>query len=75
MEAIETPCQRRQENQLRAVFAAEYKSAAERVQKIVETVELLGLEPVPAPRPLSPIQPEEVHLICWLGIEAEGGAS
>ena len=34
-----------------------------------QTAERIGLQPFAAPDPLPPIQPDEVHLICWLAIE------
>jgi hypothetical protein len=38
----------------------------------VEEIERIGLVPFHAPEPLPPNTPEDVHLICWMGVEAEG---
>ena len=37
---------------------------------IAETVRRLGLEPFRAPEPLPPIQEEDIHLICWMAVDA-----
>ena len=37
---------------------------------IAETVRRLGLEPFRAPDPLPPIQEEDIHLICWMAVDA-----
>ena len=46
--------------------SAEVKSLA-----LIAEIERIGLEPFHAPEPLPLIQPEDVHLICWMAIEAE----
>jgi hypothetical protein len=33
-----------------------------------EEVEQQGLEACAPPKPLPPIEPDEIHLICWMGI-------
>jgi hypothetical protein len=71
LEAVEAPCSRREENQLRAVFEADYPGREAKARAVVEQIEQMGLEPFQAPDPLPPIQPEEIHLICWLAIEKE----
>jgi superfamily II DNA/RNA helicase len=70
LEAIEAPCDRREENELRTVFQQDYPSQAARARAIVEEVERLGLEPFHAPAPLPPIRCDDVHLVCWLAIES-----
>jgi hypothetical protein len=55
LDAIESPCSRREENQLREVFQQEYASHGARARAIIEAVEKLGLQPFQAPRPLPPI--------------------
>jgi len=71
LDAIEAPSSRREENLLRAVFEAQYPSNAAKSKALVEEVERIGLQPFAAPDPLPPIQPDEIHLICWLAIESE----
>jgi hypothetical protein len=70
LEAIEAPCPRREEKLLRAVFQGDHPSATARSRAVVEEVERLGLEPFHAPQPLPPIGGDDVHLVCWLAIEA-----
>lgn len=70
LEAIESPCSRRDEIALRGVFDAEYASDSAKSDAIVEAAEALGLEPFAAPEPLPPIAVDEVHLVCWMAIEA-----
>ena len=72
LDAIEAPCPKREGDQLRAVFAAQFASHAAKSKALVEEVERIGLQPFAAPAPLPPIQPDEVHLICWLAIERAG---
>ena len=38
---------------------------------LVEESERIGLEPFHAPEPLPPIAPDEVRLVCWMGVEKE----
>src|SRR5262249_31748441 len=73
LEAIEAPCSRRAEMQLRAVFEAEYPGREAKARAVIEEIERMGLEPFRAPEPLPPIRLEEIHLICWLAIEAATG--
>jgi hypothetical protein len=70
LDAIESPCPRRDEMALREVFQREHESNDAKARDIVGEVERLGLEPFQAPQPLPPIRPEDVHLICWLAIES-----
>ncbi len=69
LDAIEAPCPRREQNLLRDVFVANYPSHAAKSKAIMDQVERIGLQPFAAPAPLPPIQPDEVHLICWMAVE------
>jgi hypothetical protein len=71
VEAIEAPISRREETELRRVFEQQYPGNRAKVAAIIGAVESLGLEPFEPPDPLPPIDPEEIHLICWMGVEAE----
>lgn len=42
----------------------------EQADAVAAKVEELGLEPSPAPEPLPPITEEDVHLVCWIVIDA-----
>jgi hypothetical protein len=70
LDAIETPWSRREENQLREVWNGEFAAPEERVRALIECVEAVGVEPFVPPEPLPPIEPDEIHLVCWLGISA-----
>lgn len=70
LDAIEAPYPKREENALRGVFGNVFASASAKAHAIVEEVERLGLEPFQAPSPLPSISRDEIHLICWMGVEA-----
>lgn len=69
LDAIEAPCSMREQNMLRAVFAAQHANANVKSRAVVEEVDKIGLEPFHAPKPLPPIDPAEVHLVCWMAVE------
>lgn len=75
LDAVESPWSRREENALREVFEGEYATAIDRSKALVFEIKRLGIEPFRAPEPLPPIQPEDVHLVAWMAIEAEAGTS
>ena len=56
---------------LRLAFNKEYDDPLERSRMLIEEIERIGVEPYQAPDPLPPIEPDEIHLICWMAIEAE----
>ncbi len=70
LEAFEAPCSLREQKALRAVFEPACPDPATRSRALVEEIERLGLEPYHPPDPLPPIRPEDVRLVCWMGIEA-----
>ena len=39
---------------------------------LIEQILDAGLEPVEPPPPLPPILPEDIELLCWMGIESNG---
>jgi hypothetical protein len=69
LEAVEAPVSRREENALRGVFECEYTGRGAKALAVMQEVERLGLEPFVPPRPLDPIRPEDIHLVCWLAVE------
>jgi hypothetical protein len=71
LDAIESPWSRRDENALRKVWEGDHGTKAAKVVAVVEEVERIGAQPFQAPEPLPPIEADEVHLVCWLAIEAE----
>ena len=44
-------------------------------QFLIEQILDTGLEPVEPPPLPSPITPEDIELLCWMGIEAVDGGS
>jgi hypothetical protein len=68
LDAVETPWSRREENQLRQVWNQDFDTSVEKVEALVECVEAIGVEPFMPPEPLPPIDLDEIHLVCWLGI-------
>ena len=72
-DAIEAPYGKRIENLIRSAVRSS-SSAHEQARQVVATVQELGLEPAPAPDPLPVIDPDDVHLVCWLAVEAEAAA-
>ena len=73
LDAIESPWSRREENQLRLAWERASEMPTEKALYLVEEVERIGAEPFHPPAPLPPIDAEEIHLICWMAIEREGG--
>ncbi len=71
LESIEAPASRREEALLKDAFERDYPAAAIRSKAVVEAVARIGLEPFAPPAPLPPVVPEDVHLICWMAIEAQ----
>lgn len=70
LDSVETPWSRREENQLREVWNEEFSSNAEKSAALIERVKEIGIEPYEPPKPLPPIEEDEVHLVCWMGIVA-----
>jgi len=71
-EALEAPWGIRIEKRLRDVFTPETARGAESTRKIAEVVRELSLKPWKAPEPLDPITEDEIHVVVWMGIMAEG---
>lgn len=71
LDAVEAPWSRREEKMMRDVFDGAYNSQSERSAQIIAEIDKIGLEPYQSPEPLPPILPEEIHMICWMAIEAE----
>ena len=69
LEALESPWARREENALRLVWRQELASAEDKAQALIREIERLGVEPFEASAPLPAIDPVEINLVCWMGIE------
>lgn len=70
VDALAAPLSRREELALRAAFTAEYPGPRAKALAVVNKMDELGLRPFVPPAPLPPISADEVHLICWLAVEA-----
>lgn len=70
LDAVEAPWSLREEQQLRAAWERECPSLAEKVQLLIAKVEHIGVEPARAPEPPSPIEGDDIHLVCWMAIVA-----
>ena len=64
LDAIEAPCSLREQNLLRVIVEWSFSSPEQKSSALIEVVERIGLEPLP------PIQKDDVHLICWMVVEA-----
>jgi len=70
-EILLSPWPRREENKLREVWNQEYPSAQEKAAALVKAVKETGIEPYEQPQRYPKIDPEEVRVVCWLGIQVE----
>ena len=75
LDILESPWPRREEMMLRDWFDSEEQEGAALSQFLIEQILDTGLEPVVPPPLLPPITPEDIELLCWMGIEAEDGKS
>lgn len=62
---------RRDEKRLRDEFSLEDKVGVEKAKKLIEWVLDTGIPPVEVPKPLEPINREDVRMLCWMAIEPE----
>lgn len=75
LDILESPWPRREEAMLREWFASEDSAGGiARSGFLIEKILDSGLEPARPPQPLPPIEPDDVELICWMGIEPESAA-
>ena len=74
LDILESPWPRREEMMLRGWFEKDEAEGVTHAGRLVEWILDTGLEPVDPPQALPPIEPDDVHLVCWLGIEAQDGA-
>ena len=75
LDILESPWPRREEMMLREWFDSEEHEGAALSHFLIEQILDTGLEPVEPPPLLPPITPEDIELLCWMGIEAEDAAS
>ena len=75
LDILESPWPRREEMMLREWFESKEPEGAALSRFLIEQILDTGLEPVEPPPLLPPIAPEDIELLCWMGIEPEGGAT
>ena len=66
-----SPWPRREEVLLRDWFDADERGGAALSRFLIDRILETGLEPVVPPRPLPPISPEDIDLLCWMGIQPQ----
>lgn len=71
LDILEAPWPRREEMMLREWFETDEHIGAALSQFLIEQVLDTGLEPVVPPPLLPPISPEDIELLCWVGIEID----
>ena len=80
LDIVESPWPRREEILLRDWFENKENEGAAHSRFLVEKILDTGLEKMEPPLPVPAIEPEEIELLCWMGIESgrdrpETGAS
>lgn len=73
VEAVEAPWGVRIERQIREVLVVEDPAAASAA--LAAKIRELGLQPFRAPEPLPPIGEDEIHLVCWMGVDTAATAT
>ena len=71
LDILESPWPRREEVMLRGWFETSGNEGAELSRFLIDEINKSGLEPVSVPPPLPPIVPEDIELLCWLGIQPQ----
>ena len=72
LDILESPWPRREETMLRSWLESEERDGTAATTFLVEQILGTGLEPVEPPQPLPPITPEDVEVVCWMGIDGSG---
>ena len=74
LDILESPWPRREEVMLRDWFENAEQAGAALSRILIDQILETGLEPVEPPDPLPPIEPDDIRLLCWMGIECAGEA-
>ena len=69
LDILESPWPRRDEVNLRGWFNSGEHAGSMRAKFLIDQILDTGLEPVLPPKPLPLISPEDIELLCWMGIE------
>ena len=72
VDALNAPWTGRHEHLLKEVFDPDEPSEQPSLTaaRLVEKVEELGMRPAERPKPLPPIREDDVHLVCWMAVDA-----
>lgn len=68
LDILESPWPFREERMLRGWFAEEDEEGTDRSTVLIDKILETGLEPSEPPPVLPPIEPDDVRLVCWLGV-------
>ena len=71
LSSIEAPWPARDSHLLREIWKMEFSTNQEKSDALYQRIEEIGAEPYVSPRPLIPIEQEDIKLICWMAVEAE----
>ena len=69
LDILESPWPRREEVLLRDWFNMSGHEGTTLSRFLIDQILETGLEPIISPQPLPPILPEDIELLCWMGIE------
>ena len=72
LDILESPWPRREEIMLRNWFDSDKYEGASASEHLVNQILGTGLVPVEPPPLLPPISPDDVELLCWMGISVDG---
>ena len=71
LDILESPWPRREEIMLRGWFQDVSREGSNLSRFLIQQIIDTGLEPVEPREPLPPITRQDIHLLCWMGIEAK----
>jgi len=74
-DTLASPWLMREENKLREVWKEEHPSNQAKALAIIKAVKETGIEPFEQPERFPRIYGDEVRLVCWLAIQAEGSGA
>ena len=72
LDILEAPWPRREEMMLRDWFNDTASTGVEKARKLTAAILDTGLEPFVQPPLLPPIEPEDIQLVCWMGLSPAG---
>ncbi|MBH57709.1 MAG: helicase [Planctomycetaceae bacterium] len=70
-EILISPWPRREENRLREVWKRDFKDRKSKASALIDAIIETGIEPYEQPERYPKISREQIHLVCWMYIQAE----